>query len=659
MKRASFAILALMACSRPAAVLDRPPCPCATSSFCCDGVCLPTGAGCGGEGDLALSRLSPPSGPVEGGPTITLEGRAFESGAVVTFGDRECAIEALDEQRIDCVLPEGEGAVLRVDVAVTLPDGSRAVLPEAFRYELAPLVERRPLFSQLPSNGLGVAISDIDRDGRPDVVFSDAEGGQPYWYRQTTDLTFETAPLHPRTPKNSGNLFGDFDNDGAEDLLTIARGDRVVVGRTTQLSIVFDDQPPRFEPQSAVHAPDGWLTAGAILDVNGDGHLDFVGCRERYTFPGYSGDVDALFAVALNDGAGSLVEAPHFADTVRRRFGVCRAATLGDYDLDGDLDVFWCGLEGVQRPDGSLDQYAFVSLLENTKDGLREVTDEVGLPDDPPGDCRYAAFADVDGDGDLELTWTVDSTFGASARPHGAFVLENDLVPTGTARFRAMPALDGAELEEACGLAVRHEGTAFGGVSDTMEWFDYDNDGDLDLFSVTPAPRCVVPPWLWVNESDEEETRFRRVQISVELAGTTPTGIAAADLDGDGDLEIVTHSWGQSIRRLFENTTNPAERDDAHFLAVAPRTRGRPARGVRVEIDLDGPFDRPDFAPGRGRLQHRTITARGRSNVSVPIAHFGLGAYTGPVAVRVFFPEAGEVVQIVEEIDRVVTIEAR
>jgi hypothetical protein len=253
-----------------------------------------------------------------------------------------------------------------------------------------------------------------------------------------------------------------------------------------------------------------------------------------------------------NDGRG------HFTD-VTVQAGLARpdgrgiastGVAAGDFDGDGYPDLFVTDAFGPAR------------LFRNRGDGtFEETTDRCGIR--VTGQTRSAAFADVDGDGDLDLLVCVtgdyyrqmpDPPFDANdAKPNRLFI--ND----GHGHF--------TEATEAWGL------------SKTSRWSlsalfaDYDDDGRPDLLVTNDFGLKN----LYRNEKGR---RFRDVtnEAGVEARAYGMSG-AWADFDGDGRLDLYTTGCDTQWYFLHEYPALPIGLPGRLFLPIAVRWMETMARG--------------------------------------------------------------------------------
>ena len=271
-------------------------------------------------------------------------------------------------------------------------------------------------------NGLGVAWADIENDGDLDLyLVKDGQAGRLLRNDGAGSFTDVAAgPLAEAAPGRSA-AWADYDADGLVDLFVgnWMAGDKLL---HNDGGAVFSDRTDYTVGWWAYQTHP--TVSVAWVDTDRDGRTDL-----------WSGFLDSAPPGHLyrNDGNGRFFDdAASFADH-------CIAAAWGDYDNDGDLDLY-----AVR--DGLANQ-----LWRNDGGSFVDVTTS---PLDDVGPGRDAAWADCDNDGDLDLYL---GNYGTSNR-----LLRND----GPARFTDITSGPLADV----------------GNTNSVAWADYDGDGDLDLY---------------------------------------------------------------------------------------------------------------------------------------------------------------------------------
>jgi hypothetical protein len=417
------------------------------------------------------------------------------------------------------------------------------------------------------------ALGDVDGDGDRDLVVGKADGAFDYFENTGTALSAAfvqrigaSNPLNGRSvPAVSSPTLGDVDGDGDADLVS---------GAADGVFHFYENDgnpiAPTFLPGTGTANPlAAWGTyvfsAPALGDLDGDGDLDAisgtftgrfyyfesfaaralsalqlsgaanpldgedVGTQSAPALGDLDGDGDSDLLVGLQDGTfghlehtGSAVEPAWIVRTGVANpldgedAGTSSAPALGDLDADGDLDLV------VGRQDGSFAYY------ENAGDAEGPAFDSItgaGNPLDGQNVGLYSAPAlgDLDGDGDLDVV--------SGAYAGTFFYYEN----TGSAESPAFAERTGA-ANPLSGLDA--------GIDSMPVLGDFDRDGDLDLVAgefygalryfrntgsaTNPVFLALAPE---MNPLDGEDVGGR----------SAPT---AADLDGDGDLDLVTGDSG-------------------------------------------------------------------------------------------------------------------
>ena len=267
------------------------------------------------------------------------------------------------------------------------------------------------------------------------------------------------------------------------------------------------------------------LGGGAVMDdFDGDGLLDLVsstwdpcGPLKAFRNDGEGGfeDVGARWGLDAQTGALNIVQA--------------------DYDGDGRLDLLvlrgaWLGEEGRIRN----------SLLRNDLAGesgrFVDVTAAAGLAY-PALPTQTGAWADYDGDGDLDLYVGNEATQG-STNPYALLGDTGSAYPSQLFRNNG----DGTFTDVA-----RAAGVLNGRFAKGVAWGDYDDDGDPDLFvSNIGANR------LYRNDGDGVFTDVApELGLDVPAAGTFAAWFF--DYDNDGDLDIFNARYETPVPRVTEH----------------------------------------------------------------------------------------------------------
>jgi hypothetical protein len=247
----------------------------------------------------------------------------------------------------------------------------------------------------------------------------------------------------------------------------------------------------------------------AVADVDGDGHDDILLLNQL--------GANALFR---NKGDGTFEDITARAGPVAMADRICVAPVFGDYDSDGDQDLYITSTRGGN------------ALFRNAGDGtFEDVTRAAGVQF--LGHSQGATFFDYDGDSDLDLfvtntaEWTT-STFNEAANYFRGKEILWELVksePESNVMFRNEGDGTFANVTEELGL----HGTAWGG---DFVVFDYDLDGDPDLFVTNMFGRSVL-------YRNDEGRHF--VDVTNDVLGVTSwgsIGARALDFDSDGLLDF-------------------------------------------------------------------------------------------------------------------------
>ncbi len=323
------------------------------------------------------------------------------------------------------------------------------------------------IMPQVAAMGAGASIVDFDRDGWQDIYLTNSgEGSKNCLYRNQGDGTFKDvagelgiADLNqPGTGVSMGAVWGDYDNDGYDDLFVYKWG---------RPELFHNDGGKHFTRVTEQAGLPTWVNANTAIwfDYDGDGLLDlFVGGY-------YSEDVDLWhlkttrmmpesFEYAKNGGrkylfhnlgGGKFEEVSAKVGISSRRWAL--AASAADLRGSGHQDLFVANDYGVSE------------LYFNNGKEFREVGEQTGVGFAPKSGMT-AAFGDVLNQGKYAV-------YVSNISEDGVLIQGNNLwVPQeGTSG-------DGLRYEN----FARALGVEMGGWSWGMQFGDLNNDGTLDLY---------------------------------------------------------------------------------------------------------------------------------------------------------------------------------
>ncbi len=492
----------------------------------------------------------------------------------------------------------------------------------------------------LETLGSGVCLLDYDRDGWLDVLF--VSGGD-----------FQTArgakpPLGDKLFRNRGD--GSFAEVGARAGLKGAR----------------------------------WGFGCAVADYDNDGWDDIY--------------ITAFGPNLLyrNNGDGTFSEVAARAGVGDERWGA--GAAWGDYDNDGDLDLFVpnyveLDLERLPEPDGRnvaaphFCRYRGIAVMcgprglagagdvlyrNNGDRTFTDVSKQAGVSDDSGFYGLQAVWGDYDNDGDLDIYVANDSTANYLYRNNGDGTFTEIGYQAGVAlneegREQAAMGIAWGDYDDDGHMDIyitnfsddtntlyRNEGNGFFSdvTSETghtltlpyLGWgtafFDYDNDGDLDLLAVNGHVYPEVDRHN-VGTSYRQrnlllENRGGKFSLANESAGPAflverlGRGAAVGDLDNDGDLDIVVNNMDDAPLLLLNQQGNE---NNWLSLVLVGRRSNRNGVGARARLVVDGRARIADVQAGGSYLSQHDMRL-----------HFGLGRAERVELIEVIWPSGTKTV---------------
>ncbi len=466
----------------------------------------------------------------------------------------------------------------------------------------------------LETMGTGVAWIDYDQDGLPDLYFVQSAATNAYkptkslrsaLYHNNGDGTFsdvtEKARVGGAGHYGQGVAVGDFDNDGFPDLLVTGFGNTL---------LYHNDGDGTFSEvtnKAGVADRNNWSTSAGWFDYDKDGWLDLVvtnyidwtpennlWCGEKapgyrtYCNPGnYKGQKTRLYHNNHDGTFADVSESSGVGKPESKGMGV----VLADFNNDGWPDIAiandtWPNFLFLNNHDGTFRDVSLVSGLAASEDGRYEA----GMGIDA---------ADVDGDGFLDVYIThLDLELNRLYHNNG----------------------DGSFTDDTFGSGLGNKSMLMSGVS--MKFVDYDNDGWPDIVQLNGSMLDNIQLYHSEVSYKEPMLMFRNLgkgkftKVSDSLGedfqkAVAGRGLAVADFDNDGDMDIVTNNSGESPKLLRNDGGN---RNNWLQVSLLGTKSNRDGIGASVKVTADG-FTATQQSQGGGSYM----------SASDKRLHFGLG----------------------------------
>ncbi len=383
---------------------------------------------------------------------------------------------------------------------------------------------------------------DMDGDGDMDILATDRDASQVVWYENSGTGTFGSATELSASVVSPNFIHpDDLDGDGDIDILVATWG-------ATNMSWYENDGEGNFGDQRIISTNAGMANCVYTADLDGDGDRDVISASMD---PG-------KIAWYENLGNGNFGAQQVISTLVMSPYSVY----AGDLDGDGDMDLLSASLVDDK-----------IAWYENLGDGVFNTQHLISVFEDG---AHSVCATDIDGDGDLDVL--VGSVYGGSggeivtwyANDGNANFGNKHTIIADWARAEAVyPAdLDGdGDIDVLSGLRGNS------GYSDRIVWnqnlgngdfgdqqiittdiespsqvyaADLDNDGDLDLLSSSISDYKIA----WYENFGDGTFGPQQI-LSSDAAFAT--AVSAADLDGDGDLDVLSASVNNAKIEWYQN----------------------------------------------------------------------------------------------------------
>ncbi len=524
----------------------------------CLALCL---AGCGGSqtsGEPEAKRDDTPKSPLHFSkldlPAMGSQGTLFESLPPEVTGlhfssphqQNEAGLErlpALSTQALCIGDVDGDGLL---DLFVTSGPGPNRLFRQIAPMRFEDITERAGVDGGA-SWGTGAAFADLDGDGLLDLLVCNFDApiqcflneGQGRFKESAASLSLDvtSACLLP--------ALADYDNDGDLDVYFLTNCFELPGGVPDNVLAISGDRRvirPEYERYYKIHespSPDG---------------------PRYHVLP--AGQRDFLFR---NWGDGTFENVSDRAGDLCTRTNCGNSAVWLDYDRDGDLDLYVAneGIEGTR-------------LYHN--DGGKSFRD-VSAKSFPfrQWAARGSAVGDVDGDGLLDLLTLAAGPESSLPEAFEPIALKSD-----------PPAGVESALWQATGTPYFREASAVFGLSlDRSAWQpllgDFDLDGVMDCIASSESGLLARKGETSLVAGSA--MTFTSPEDSWGLTDRDPVrSLACADLDADGDLDVISQSL-DGVLHLHQNTALGGAR---LVLTMVSTRSPNPPVGARVQLEVDG-----------------------------------------------------------------------
>ncbi len=422
----------------------------------------------------------------------------------------------------------------------------------------------------------GVTLFDLDGDGDLDLFDSSPQKLYRNDAGKLVNITAQAGFAKANLASiGTGAVAGDFDNDGKVDLFVLRYGGN---------ALYRNEGNGKFTDVTAAAAVPGYAflsLAAAFVDIDHDGDLDIFiagfidpsktssGATSPLRFP--DDFAPAPNMLLRNNGTGKFTDVTASAQVLGPT-GRALAVVPTDYDNRRDIDLLI--LSFGDKP----------TLFGNLRDGsFRNLASDVGLGEGGRFTCAAAGDANKDG--------FTDFFFGVTDGP-GRFAMSD-----GKGRFVTAPAPASTEAAHAA------------------QFLDYDNDGLLDLVTLTTKGVRVLRNvgTSWADVSDKAVS---------SIEGNAARSLASGDVDGDGDTDLIARlaSGDLKIARNEGGSRNSSLR-----VRLAGKVSNRNGVGTKLEVRA-------------GSLKQKLETYAASPAPAPADVLFGLGKRPLADAVRLLWP---------------------
>jgi hypothetical protein len=511
-------------------------------------------------------------------------------------------------------------------------------------------------------NGGGVALGDINNDGLVDIYFTSNQGKNKLYLNKGNnkyeDISAK-AGVEGTSDWKTSAIMADVNGDGYLDIYVCA-----VVGINGfegHNELFINNKDNTFTESSAEYGLDidNYSTSAAFFDFDGDGDLDMYLLNEAVHSEASFGNADIRNKRSYESGDklfrndnGKFVDISEKAGIFGGANGYGLGIAISDFNLDGHPDIYVCN-------DFHEDDYYYL----NNGDG----TFTESLKSHFGHTSRYSMgidVADINHDGFPDIM-TLDMF------PENEKVIKSSLGDDNVQMMKMRTEKLGYHYQYTRNMLQINQGgnhftetALLSGVAATdWSWStlfaDFDQDGEQDIFvsngipkrpndldyvkyfsndqikkkisttklldkeALKKMPKGNVPNSIFQGSKDLMFNN--KSSVWIENDSIISNGSAYADLDNDGDLDLVTNNLN-SIASLLINKTN----EKANYLKVKLKFGGKNTFGIGTKV----------ITYVKGKMQFKELqTTRGFQSSSEPMLHFGYGKTAKIDSLLVIWPD--------------------
>jgi hypothetical protein len=511
-------------------------------------------------------------------------------------------------------------------------------------------------------NGGGVALGDINNDGLVDIYFTSNQGKNKLYLNKGAnkfeDITAK-AGVEGQSDWNSGTIMADVNGDGFLDIYVCA-----VVGINGfegKNELFINNKDNTFTESAAEYGLDldNYSSSAAFLDYDLDGDLDMYLLNHAVHSELSYGNADIRNKRSYECGDklfqnnnGKFVDVSEKAGIFGGANGYGLGLAVSDFNLDGYPDIYVCN-------DFHEDDYYYL----NNGDG----TFSESLKSHFGHTSRFSMgvdVADVNHDGFPDIM-TLDML------PEDEKVLKSSLGDDNTQMLKMRTEKLGYHYQYTRNmLQLNQDGSHFtetallSGVAATdWSWStlfaDYDQDGEQDIFVCNGIPKRPNDlDYVKYYSNDQIKSKINSTKLLdkealkrmpkgnvsnyvfqgskdlefknrsndwIENDSIISNGSGYADLDNDGDLDVVTNNLN-SIASVYINKTDKK----SNYLKLKLQFVGKNTFGIGSKV----------ISYSKGKKQFKELqTTRGFQSSSEPMIHFGYGKTTSVDSIVVIWPD--------------------